>query len=163
MASDLTFHYTGGAANDDPDLSLGGTGSSEVLSATALNNLFDNVNPDEIELANLVEYRAIDIVNDGDAEAHNIEFYLTDTPNVESALAIWYDSTGTQSIVDENTEPVGASWTLPLVGSKLAFSDLAAAGYHVAPGRYRIWIRRTVDMSADNINADTATLHVWFS
>ena len=157
MASDLTFHYTGGAANADPNLSLGGTGSSVVLDTTALNNLFDNVGPDEIEGSPSVEYRAIDIVNDGDVEGHNIEFYLTDTTNVESALAIWFDSVGTQSIANETSEPIGASWTLPLVGSKLGFSDLAAAG------TYRIWIRRTVDQDADNINEDTATLHVWFS
>ena len=157
MASDLTFHYTGGAANDDPDLSLGGTGSSELLNTTALNNLFDNVNPDEIDTAPLVEYRAIDIVNDGDAEAHHIEFYFTDTPNVESIVACWFDATGTQSIADEDTEPIGASWTTPLYASKLAFSDLAAAG------TYRLWIRRTIDQDADNLNADTATLHIWFS
>ena len=159
MASDLTFHLTGGASNADPDLSLGGVGSSELLNATALNNLFDNVNPTETLTEPLIEYRAIDIVNDGDAEAHNVDFYLTDTVNAESVIAMWYDTTGTQSIANETTEPTGASgnWTLPLVGSKLAFSDLAAAG------TYRIWIRRTIDQNADNINEDTATLHVWFS
>jgi hypothetical protein len=159
MASDLTFHLTGGASNADPDASLGGTGSSEVLSSTALNNLFDNINPDETLSGPLTEYRAIDIVNDGDAEARSIEFYLTDTPNSESILAIWYDSTGTQSIADEANEPVGANgnWSLPLVGSKLAFDDLAAAG------TYRVWVKRTVDQDADNINEDTAILHVWFS
>ena len=157
MASLLTYHYTGGASNDDPDLSLGGTGSSEVLDTTALNNLFDNVYPTEIDGVPLVEYRAIDIVNDGDAEAHHIEFFLTDTPNLESTLAIWYDAAGVQSIVNETTEPIGASWSLPLVGSKLGFSNLAAAG------TYRIWVRRTIDADAININEDTATLHVWFS
>ena len=159
MASNLLFHLTGGAANSDPDLSLGGDGSSEVLSAPALNNLFDNIDPDEIVSGDRVEYRAIDISNDGDAEAHNIEFYFTDTPNAESIVAVWYDSVGTQSIVNETTEPTGAAgnWTTPLVGSKLGFSDLTAAG------TYRIWIRRIVDQSADNINEDTSTLHVWFS
>jgi hypothetical protein len=159
MASNLFFHLTGGASNTDPDLSLGGVGSSEVLNTTALNNLFDNVKPTEIAVGQLIEYRAIDISNDGDAEAHNIEFYLTDTPNSESTLAIWYDATGTQSIPNETTEPTGASgnWELPLVGSKKAFSDLAVSG------TYRIWVRRTIDQDADNINEDTGTLHVWFS
>jgi hypothetical protein len=136
MAADLKFHYTGGAANSDPDLSLGGTGSSELLNSTALNNLFDNVNPDEISAAPLVEYRAIDISNDGDATAKNIEFYFTDTTNSESILAAWYDSTGTQSIVNETTEPTGASgnWTTPVYASKMAFSNLAAGS------TYRLWI-----------------------
>ena len=157
MAASNFFHLTGGAANADPDLSLGGTGSSVRLSITALNNLFDNVNPDEIDGVALVEYRAFDIVNEGDAEARNIEFFLTDTPNVESILATWYDSTGTQSIVNETTEPVGATWTTPLVGSKQSLGNLAAAGTH------RIWIRRTIDADATNINNDTGILHVWFS
>lgn len=159
MASNLFFHYTGGAANDDPDLSLGGDGSSERLDTTALNNLFDNVDPDEIESGALTEYRAIDLYNEGDAEAHNIQFYFTDTPNGESILAVWLDTTGTQSIVNETTEPTGASgnWTTPLVGSKLSLNDLAAAATH------RLWIQRIVDQDADNINEDTATLHTWFS
>lgn len=159
MASNLFFHYTGGASNSDPDLSLGGTGSSERLNTTALNNLFDNINPDEIATGDRVEYRAIDVYNNGDAEARNIEFYFTDTPNSESILAVWLDSTGTQTIPNETTEPAGASgnWTTPLVGSKLSLGNLAAAGTH------RLWIRRTVDQDADNLNEDTATLHIWFS
>jgi hypothetical protein len=159
MASDLFFHYTGGAANADPDLSLGGTGSSVVLSTTALNNLFDNIDPDEITGSNRVEYRAIDISNDGDSQANNVQFYFTDTPNTESTLAAWEDSAGTQSIANETTEPVGAAgnWTQPLVGAKMSLSNLAVAATH------RIWIRRTVDQDADNLNEDTGTLHVWFS
>jgi hypothetical protein len=159
MASEIFYHLTGGAANADPDLSLGGDTSSEVLSGTALNNLFDNVNPDEIESADLVEYRAIEIQNDGDALAKHVEFYLTDTPNVESILAVWLDVTGTQSIVNETTEPTGASgnWTTPLVGSKMSLDNLAAAAGH------RMWIRRTVDQDATNINEDTAILHTWAS
>jgi len=158
MASNLFFHYTGGAANDDPDLSLGGTGSSERLDTTALNNLFDNVTPDEV-LVEFVEYRAIDLYNEGDSVAQTIDFYFTDTPSAQSTLAVWLDVAGVQSIVDSETEPVGASgnWTTPLVGTKLTLDDLAASGNH------RLWIRRTVAQGADNIISDTGTLHAWFS
>jgi hypothetical protein len=159
MASNLFFHYTGGASNVDPDLSLGGTGSSERLATTALNNLFDNIDPDEIDTGDRTEYRAIDLYNEGDAEAHNVQFYFTETPNAESILAVWLDTTGTQSIANETTEPTGASgnWTTPLVGSKLELANLAVSGNH------RLWIRRIVDQDADNLNEDTATLHTWFS
>jgi hypothetical protein len=159
MAAVITYKYTGGAANADPDASLGGTTSSETVASLAINNLFDNIDPDEILSGNRVEYRAIAIKNTGDATARNIEFYFTDTTNAESIVAFWYDSTGTQSIVNELTEPTGASgnWTTPLVGSKYSLSNLAAAAEH------RIWIRRTVDQSATNLNDDTATLHVWAS
>lgn len=159
MAAVIEYFLTGGAANSDPDASLGGDTSSVNVSSTALNNLFDNIHPDEIVSIDRVEYRAIALKNTGDAEAHNFEFYFTDTPNSESTLAVWYDSTGTQSIVSETIEPTGASgnWTTPLVGSKLAFSDLAAGA------EYRIWIRRTVVAGATNLNNDLATMHVWAS
>jgi hypothetical protein len=158
MASNLFFHYTGGASNDDPDVSLGGTGSSERLATPALNNLFDNVTPDEV-LNEFVEYRAIDLYNEGDGVAQLIEFYFTDTPSAQSTLAVWLDVTGTQSVVDGLTEPVGASgnWTTPLVNTKLGLDNLAVSGTH------RLWIKRTVDQNADNILSDTGTLHAWFS
>lgn len=157
MASNLFFHYTGGASNADPDASLGGVHSSVVLDTVALNNLFDNVNPPEIESENLVEYRGIDLTNDGDVEAHNVQFYIEDTPNSESRWDTWYQEVPGE-ITDESQEPgPGAVWTQPLVGSKLDLDDLAAAGY------YRIWVRRTVNQDSTNINADTAVLHAWFS
>ena len=159
MSSVLEYRLTGGAANADPDASLGGDMSSEKLSATALNNLFDNVLPTDIESGAHVTYRAIELYNNGDATAKHIEFYFVDTTNSESIVAVWLDVTGTQTIVDDETEPTGASgnWTTPLVGSKLSLGDLAAAAGH------RLWIRRTVDQDADNLNDDLAELHTWAS
>ena len=159
MSSTLAFKYTGGAANSDPNTSLGGTGSSVTLDTTALNNLFDDVGVDDKESSDDVNYRAIDLKNEGDEEARHVSFFLTDTPNSESIIAVWLDTVGTQSVVNEQTEPTGASgnWTTPLVGSKMSLSDLAAGG------TYRLWVRRTVDEDALNKNDDTATLRAWFS
>ena len=158
MAAVLEYFLTGGAANADPDASLGGDTSSVNVNSTALNNLFDNVDPTEA-LAGDVEYRAFEIENTGDATAKHVEFYLTDTVNAESILAVWFDTTGTQSIVNESTEPTGASgnWTTPLVGSKMSLTDLAAGAGH------RMWIRRTISATATNLNDDLGTLHCWVS
>ena len=157
MASNCVFTLTGGAANADPNASLGGTGSSEVLSSTALHNLFTFVTPPDITGSNDVKYRAIDILNNGDAIAKQVEFFIVDTTNSESAISIWYEASPGQSIADEDTEPVGASWSQPLQASRASIADIAAAG------RARIWIRRTVDQDADNLTDDTATLLVWFA
>jgi hypothetical protein len=159
MSSVLEYRLTGGAANADPNASLGGDMSSEQLSGTALNNLFANVRPPDIESGDSVRYRAIELYNNGDAEARNVEFYFLDTPNSESIVAVWLDVTGTQTIGDEETEPTGASgnWTTPLVGSKLSLDNLAVSAGH------RLWIRRTVDQDADNINDDLAEMHCWAS
>jgi len=68
MAAVLELRLTGGADNDDPDASLGGVASSEEVSGTPLNNLFDDITPAEAE-AGCTEYRAISIYNSGDASA----------------------------------------------------------------------------------------------
>ena len=159
MAAVLEYFLTGGGANANPDLSLGGVTSSVNVSGTALNNIFDNVLPPDIEAGDDVNYRAIAIKNTGDATAKHVEFYFTDTPNAESLVEAWIDVTGALTVVDEDTEPVGASgnWTTPLVGSKMALANLAAGA------EYRLWIKRTVDQDATNLNDDTATLHTWAS
>jgi hypothetical protein len=159
MASNLFFHLTGGASNADPGLSLGGTGSDQRIATPALNNLFDNVTPPEVSGGSHVEYRAIDLLNEGDAEARNVEFFFIDTPNAESSLAVWFDAAGSQSIDPDTDEPVGAAgnWTTPLIGTKLALDNLAAEGTH------RLWIRRTIAQDAENIHADTGTINAWFS
>ena len=157
MAAVIEYFLTGGAANADPDASLGGTTSSENLSGTALNNLFDNVIPTDIEAGDDVTYRAFVIKNTGDATAKHVQFFFTDTTNTESILAAWFDVTDAVSVGDGDTEPAGASWTQPLIGAKMDLADLAAGEEH------RIWVRRTVDQDATNLNDDTATLHVWAS
>jgi len=158
MASVIEYRLTGGAANSDPDASLGGDASSNQLSGTALNNLFDNVDPTEAAAGD-TEYRAISLHNSGDATARHVEFYFTDTVNAESIVSVWYDSTGTQTIGNESTEPTGASgnWTTPLVGSKLSLGDIAAGSAH------RLWIRRVISVGAANLNDDLATMHTWAS
>lgn len=157
MASQLQFKYTGGASNANPDLSLGGTGSSVTLLTVALNNLFDNVLPTDIVAADHVSYRAIDLYNYGDGTALHVVFFFTDTPNAESIVAVGYDSVGTQSIPNDTTAPIGITFTTPLEGSKLALPNIAPLGSN------RLWIRRTVDQGASNINDDTAIMHHWFS
>jgi hypothetical protein len=157
MAATLEYKLTGGASNSDPDASLGGVGSSVSMSGTAANNLFDNVYPTETVVGVFTEYRAIDIYNSGDAEAGSIEFYIEDTANLESSIAIWYDPVGTQEVAQEGIEPSGATWSQPLVGSKLSLANLAAGASH------RIWVRRTINQLATNIVDDTATLHVWYA
>lgn len=157
MAAIHAFKYTGGASNANPDLSLGGTGSSVTLLTVALNNLFDNVLPPDIAVGNHVSYRAIDIYNSGTGTALHVEFYFTDTVNSESILAVGLDAAATQSIINDTTAPVGITFTDSRVGSKLSLPNLA-------PGaRHRLWIRRTVDQNATNLNDDLGYLHNWYS
>jgi hypothetical protein len=119
--------------------------------------LFNYVTPQDITGSNKVTYRAIDILNNGDAAAQQVEFFILDTTNTESTLAIWYETSPGQSIANEETEPSGASWSQPLQASRQSINDIAING------RARIWIRRTVDQDADNLTDDTGYLYVWFA
>lgn len=157
MSADLVYKLTGGAANSDPDASLGGVGSSVDISGTALNNLFDNVSPTEAQVGD-VEYRAFDIYNEGDATAEAVIFWITDTTNPESLLEVGLDS-GTQSIVNESTAPSSPTITFssPTEGSPLVVSDISVGS------RQRVWIKRTISAAADNIASDLGTLHVRYA
>jgi len=159
MAAYTYFTYTGGASNSDPDLSLGGTGSTVEIVDPAPGNLFDNVSFDEIDDGPLVEYRAIDLYNSGDAAAEDVYFFFTNTVNSESQLAVWLDVTGALTVANETTEPVGASgnWTEPTVDAKMSLTDLGSTQ------RHRLWIRRTVDQDATGYSPDEATMTNWWT
>lgn len=157
MGSNCVFTYTGGASNADPNASFGGIGSSVQLNTISLHNLFDPVIRSELVGQDSVNYRAIDILNNGDTDALQVQFFVVNTVNAESAIAIWYEDTPGQSIPDEDTPPFGAVWTQPLVGSRQSIDPIAING------RARIWIRRTVNEDAPGYDNDLGTLKVWFA
>ncbi len=151
MAANLIFTLTGGASNSDPDASLGGVGSSVELGTTALNNLFDDVDSAEASAGD-VEYRAIDIYNNGDEAATSVEFYFSSqSSSADTVLAAGLDST-TQTIGDEDSAPSSVTFSAPTEGSPLSVSNIAASG------RQRVFIRRTVSSGAGNTSSDAATL-----
>lgn len=157
MASaNLVFRLTGGASNSDPDASLGGVMSSEEVSATAMNNLFDNVEPSEASAGD-TEYRAIDIYNDGDAAAEAIDLWIdTQTASPDTSIEVALDAT-TQSIGDEGSAPSGVSFSAPTSGSPLSVGDIAALSSQ------RLWIKRIVSASADNHANDLCGLTVRYA
>lgn len=156
MAANLIFTLTGGAGNADPDASLGGVGSSEELNETPLNNLFDNVDPDEASAGD-VEYRAIDIFNDGDEAAVIVEFYISSqTSSEDTDLAVGLDDT-IQIIADEAIAPGDVTFSAPTEESPLSVLDITAGG------RQRVWIRRNVNAGADNTADDAAQLAVRYA
>lgn len=159
MAASLELRLTGGAANADPDSSLGGTMSSEEVSATALNNLFDDVTPAEASAGD-VEYRAIDIYNAGDATAASVEAWIsTVSPSTDSIIAFGKDDTATQELADESTAPDSpvVAFVQHLTGTRLSISNIAAGSAQ------RIFLRRTISASATNYANDGITLTVQYA
>jgi len=143
VSGDLRFHLTGGAANADPSLSLGGVISSVQLTDATLENLFDNVSPADA-LAGCTHYRALSFKNASALTAYGaVVFISQETTSADTTIEIAYDPTGTQSIVNETTAPAGLSFSTPLsLGAGLALGDVAAGATK------RIWFKRIVDPGA---------------
>jgi hypothetical protein len=143
VAGDLKLYLTGGAANADPLLSLGGVISSVQFTDNTLDKLFASVIPAEAA-AGSVKYRALSFKNTSAFTAYAAAIFIAqETTSVGTTVALAYDATGTQSIVNEDTAPAGLSFTTPLsLATAIALGDVAASG--VA----RIWFRRTVTAGA---------------
>lgn len=160
MAAILVWRLTGGASNSDPNASLGGVRSSNALSATALNNLFDDVSPAE-SAAGDTEYRALDLYNSGDATAGGVVVYMsTETTSAGTQLDFGIEASpinSTLSIADESTAPAAVSFSRYTSGSKLSLPDIAASS------GCRVWFRRVVGAATANLNPDQGTFTVEYA
>lgn len=152
MAATLQWRLTGGASNSDPNASLGGVRSSQSLSATALNNLFDDVAPAEASAGD-TEYRALDLYNYGDATASLITFWWsTETSSSATTVHNAIEASpinSTTSIANESTQPAGTSFLGYNSGSKLTLPDIPAGS------GCRVWFKRIVTAGALNTTNDS--------
>lgn len=144
IASDIKYRLSGGAANTDPNLSLGGI----ISSTDAAASIFDNVSSAEA-LAGDTEYRCVYIKNNhGSLTLLAPKVWLqSNTPSGDTAAEISLGTSavsGTeQTIADENTSPSGTTFvTAANEAAGLALGDLA-------PGATKaIWIKRIVSAAA---------------
>lgn len=164
----IKFSTTAGAAGNSnagtPAGSLGKYISTTQLTDNSLNNLFDDVTGAE-NAANDVEYRCIFIHNNhGSLTFSNVVVYLASEVAGGASTAIGVDTTAASAIgsagaqalqvADENTPPVGVSFSSPTtLGTGIAVGSLS-------PGQCRaIWVRRTAANTAALSN-DGVTLRV---
>ena len=167
MPASLQFRLTGGASNSDPDASLGGVMSSNQISATAMNNLFDNVDPEEASAGD-TEYRAIDVYNGGDEAATNVTVHMgTETSSSDTQLDMGHDVTNNphasgwngETIADEDTAPASPVITFGhhVSANKLSLPDIPAGQ------ACRVWLKRVVSASATNTSNDQGTLRAEYA
>lgn len=160
MAATLVWQLTGGASNSDPNASLGGVRSSNALSATALNNLFDDVSPAESSAGD-TEYRALDVYNSGNATAGGVVVYMsTETTSSGTQLDFGIEASpinSSLSIAGESAAPAGVSFSHYTTGSRLSLPDIAAGS------GCRVWFRRVVGAATPNLNPDQGTFTVEYA
>jgi hypothetical protein len=77
---ELVFLLSGGINNRDPDMSLGGD-ASHIPLFDGLNNLYDDITPEQALTANHVDYRCFYIKNFSDNTWENVRAYVSNYPD----------------------------------------------------------------------------------
>lgn len=157
ISTDIDYKHSGGAANSNGNLSIGGAISANNI-GTALHSLFDIVGSAEASAGD-VEYRCLYIQNNhGTITAQNVKIWIqSQTTSADTDLAIGLGTAGANAtetaVADENTAPAGVTFSAPAnKAAGLTIPDLAPGDYHA------VWLRRTVNAAAAAVNSDTATL-----
>lgn len=154
VESDIEYRLSGGAANTDPKLALGGamsTVAGGIITSGGMNNVFDDVSGTESKAGD-IEYRGIYVKNKhASLTLQNAVVWIkldANSPDDATAIALADEAVGSpmETIENESTAPVGPSFTAPNEGSPLSIGNIAAESYK------GIWIRRTISAEADAQN-----------
>lgn len=156
VATDIQFRLSGGAANSDPLLSLGGAKSSVVAGT----NLLDDVLASESSAGD-TEYRCLYVHNNhGSLTLQTARVWIVaNTASASTDILVGVGSAaagGTeQTVADAHTSPTSVTFSNTCVsfGTSLLVGDISA-GSHKA-----LWLKRIVNASAAASN-DTFTLRV---
>lgn len=155
ISTDLKYYLSGGAANADPILSLGGIKSTTIMPV----GIFDDVSSAEAGTGR-IEYRCI-YLNNNHATLSLLGAKLwiqTNTPSADTDIAIGLGLAGLNgteaTVANEITAPASVVFSSPA-----SFAGGLTMGDIPATQRYGIWIRRTVNAGAVAV-ADSFTLRV---
>jgi hypothetical protein len=153
-STDIDYLLSGGAANSDPALSLGGAKSSvNVVTDT----LFDDVTSAEASAGD-TEYRCIYVQNShGSLTLLTARVFIqanTTGSRIDIALGGEGVNGTAETVANENTAPVGETFSQPVdYAGGLALGDLAPSDF------FPVWVRRTIPAAAGSAT-DTYTLRV---
>ena len=139
---------------------LGGAPTSQEVSSTPLNNIFDDVHEDEA-LSGDEEYAAIDIYNDGDETAAVVSICMgTPTTSPKTQLKFGLDSSHINSVLsipNESVPPTGVSFAHYDSAAQLMIGTIPMGSYG------RVWINRSVDPNALNQRNDIGVIKFRFA
>ena len=158
VSTDLSIRYSGGAANSNQALSIGGTKSSNSPTDNTLNNIYSDCGGTE-SAAGSTKYRMIYLHNGhGTLTAKNVRIYVgTDSTSADTNWQIGLAAAGLNAtetaVANEDTAPASVTFSAPTTyATGLAPADIPA-GQH-----FGVWYKRITNAGAAADNADTTTL-----
>lgn len=144
--SDIHFRFSGGAANSNPLLSIGGAKSSVSYGETA-NAIWDNISTGE-RTSGDVEYRCWYVHNNSSLKAIGMVIWiaqgtLATGDEIDIGLEGAVNATAQGPLANESTAPTGVTFSHPTsFGGGLIIGDLPAGEHRI------VWERRTVQAGA---------------
>lgn len=171
-ADDISFVLSGGTANINPNKSLGGDPSSTPIISDSLNNLFDDVSPEQ-SISGTEDYRCIYVFNDGDTTVWSMSLWAESLTGGGASIELGIESNnetqrltiigavgGTLTLQFQNRQfttnynPNTAVWAAQLqtVLRNLTVSDQSTEK-----------IFRQVSVSAQNIGSNTIIFDIIWS
>jgi len=156
ISTEVQYRLSGGAANADPLLSLGGAKSGTLFGA----NFFDDVTSAQ-SAAGSVEFRCLYVHNNNATLIYQnaVIWIQANTPSADTTLDIGIGTSAINGIeaatATEVTVPTGVTFSAPAAFAAGLVLGSLPAGQHRA-----VWVRRTVNPGAAAINSDTYTLRV---
>ena len=160
VAGDIHKRLSGGAANSDPNLSIGGAKSSVSITDATLHNLFDIVSSAE-GTAGDTEYRCFYVHNNhGSLTMQSSKIYIsTNTPSDDTTVEIGLGAAAINATetatANESTAPAGVTFsTAAGSGNALTIGDIPF-GQHKA-----IWVKRIVSPAAAAYSADSVIITI---
>lgn len=156
-ATDIEFRLSGGAANSDPLLSLGGAKSSVAVTSGTLMSTVTGAQAS----AGRTRYRGIYLHNNHGTLAYQSSgvWIGTDTPSADTdadvALALEAVNVTMATIATETTAPTSVTFTNAATsqGTMLSIGDIPA-GQHKG-----IWVKNVINAGAAPVN-DSFTMNV---
>ena len=114
-AEDISIVLSGGTNNLDPNLSVGGDPASAPIVDGVLNNLFDDVSPEEAE-DGVEDYRCIYIFNDGPSVIYTLTIYIASDFDGGASIELGIEDRSETQRIAINSIPDGGSMTLSYEG-----------------------------------------------
>jgi hypothetical protein len=113
-STDISVVLSGGTANNNPATSLGGQPSATPLS-TGLNNLFDDVDPDEA-LDGIEDYRCVYVFNDSDETLYQVKVYISDQVEDGSSIGVGIKAVNETQRIQVTGTPTAGSFVVTYEG-----------------------------------------------
>ncbi len=111
-SSDISVTLSGGSNNLDPNESLGGSPSATPVTDNTLNNLFEDVSPEQND-DGLEDYRCLYIFNDGETDIYSLRLWISNDFEDGSVIAMGVDGRDErQRITISGALPTGGTMTL---------------------------------------------------